>query len=365
MSSILHADYIVVGSGLTGATIARLLEDAGREVLVLERRTHVGGNVHDYLHPSGLRVHTYGPHYFRTGSQKIWRYVNRFGKFYEYKAEILSYVDGQYEHWPIVDSCITRFAGRHWAPGFTGVPKNFEEASLSMMPRLIYEKFILGYTQKQWGVSPQTLGVDLAKRYQVRSDGDFALSRHPHQGLPREGYGSLMKQMLNGIPVLTRTDYLENTGDFKPRKMLIFTGPIDEFFSFKLGRLKYRAQHRKHEFLPNVSYVQPAAQVNNPSEQSGPHIRTLEWKHLVPHDASKGIRGSVVTTETPYTPVDPDAYEYPFPDMANQELFRSYARLAAAIPALMICGRLGEYRYFDMDQAIGRAMTLARIILTR
>lgn len=128
---MLRADYLIVGSGLTGATIARLLADAGREVVVLERRSHVGGNVHDSVHPSGIRIHTHGPHYFRTGSERIWQFVKRFGDFYEYRAELLTLIDGRNEHWPVLKSCVDRLAGTDWVPAFRGAPSNFEEASLS------------------------------------------------------------------------------------------------------------------------------------------------------------------------------------------------------------------------------------------
>ena len=134
-------DVLVVGSGLTGTVIARTLADAGRSVLVLERRAYQGGNVHDHYHPSGIRIHTYGPHYFRTNDDDLWSFVNRFSSFYPYEACLKSWVDGRYENWPIAASYIRRSVGPGWEPEFHGEPKNFEEASLSIMPRLIYEKF--------------------------------------------------------------------------------------------------------------------------------------------------------------------------------------------------------------------------------
>lgn len=353
------ADYIIVGSGLTGATIARELHDAGREVVVLERRNHVGGNVHDHAHPSGIRIHTYGPHYFRTSSDELWEFVNRFASFYPYEAALKSFVDGRHENWPIAGSYIRRAVGEHWGPAFQGTPSNFEEASLALMPRLIYEKFVKGYSEKQWGVPARSLSASLARRFDVRLDDEPRLMRHKHQGLPVDGYAGLMLSMLRGIPVMTHVDYLRCRGDVEARQGLIFTGPIDEYFGFDLGRLVYRGQRREHRYLPDQESVQPCGQVNNPDPATGPHIRTLEWKHMMPEAFARGIRGTVLTTETTYTPDEPDRYEYPFPDEANAELYRRYRERADAIPGLLVCGRLGEYRYYDMDQAIARARLLA------
>lgn len=359
----MRVDYLIVGAGLTGATMARSLADAGREALLVDRRPHVGGNVHDFADPSGIRIHAYGPHYFRTNSEEIWQYVTRFGSFYKYEAALKSLVDGQYENWPIAASYIRRTIGQSWKPEFSGEPRNFAEASLSMMPRHVYEKFVEGYTEKQWGVPAASLSASLAKRFDVREDDEPRLMRHKHQGIPVAGYSSWMRNMLHGLPVILSYDYLKNRDSIKVGKMLIFTGPIDEYYDFDLGRLHYRGQEREHTYFPDADYLQPCGQVNNPSPRSGLHIRTLEWKHMMQPEYASRIRGTVLTRETTVTPTDPDRYEYPFPDKANSDLYRAYAARGAGNPSVLICGRLGEYRYFDMDQAIGRAMQLARGIL--
>jgi UDP-galactopyranose mutase len=359
----MQVDYLVVGSGLTGATIARLLHDAGREVLVVERRAHLGSNVHDHVHPSGIRVHTYGPHYFRTSSARIWAFVKRFATFYEYVACLKSYVDHEYENWPVNSSYMAKAIGKAWQPAFQGQPTNFEEASLQMMPALVYHKFVKHYTEKQWGVPAHLLSPELATRFDVRADDDPRLKCHPYQGIPSEGYTSFMNKLLAGIPTWLNYDYLQQRSALKARKQIIFTGPIDEFFGFDLGKLKYRAQQRTEEYLANTDFFQPCGQVNNPGALNGSHIRTLEWKHMMPPTQTTGIKGTVITRETPFTPVDPNHYEYPFPDTVSQSLYRAYRRRAEAIPNLCICGRLGEYRYYDMDQAIARAMVLAQRLL--
>jgi len=360
---MLSADYVVVGSGLTGATLARLLADAGREVLVMERRSHVGGNVHDHLHPSGIRIHTYGPHYFRAHSEKIWQFVNRFARFHPYEAVVKSCVDGRLENWPVTRGYIRRAVGAAWQPEFKGVPTNFEEACLRMMPRLVYEKFVKGYTEKQWGVPARTLAPSLAARFEVRRDGDLRLKTHKHQGIPAEGYAAFMQRILEGLPVMPDLDYLRHRDQVRARRRLVFTGPIDEFFDFDLGHLRYRAQTREHEYLPEAGFAQAVGQINYPSPEDGRHIRTLEWKHMMSRDRVSQISGTVITRETPRDSREAGEHEYPFPDAANASLYQAYAKRAAAIPGLLVCGRLGEYRYYDMDQAIGRAMVLAQRVL--
>jgi len=356
----METDFLIVGSGLTGAVIARTLVDAGRRVQVVDRRSHAGGNVHDHRHASGVRIHTYGPHYFRTNDEGLWAFVNRFSSFYPYEAALKSWVDGRYENWPIAGSYIRRTVGEGWRPEFVGKPTNFEEAALALMPRLIYEKFVKGYSEKQWGVPARSLSADLVKRFDVRQDDEPRLMRHKYQGIPARGYAGLMTAMLDGIPLTLGCDYLRHRNDWQVKCATVFTGPIDEYFGFDLGRLAYRGQRRVHEYREDVDWVQPCGQVNNPDVGNGPHIRTLEWKHMMPREEAAAIRGTVLTREVTVTPQDPNDFEYPFPDEANARLYRAYRERADAVPGLLVCGRLGEYRYYDMDQAIARAQMLAR-----
>lgn len=357
------ADYVVVGTGLTGGTIARLLHDAGREVALVDRRDHVGGNVHDHRHSSGIRVHTYGPHYFRTGSEEIWQFVRRFAEFDRFSAVVRSWVDGAAEAWPVTASYLRRVAGPAWRPAFTGEPANFEEASLALMPEPIYRKFVQGYSEKMWGVPARELEASLARRFEVREDDDPRLMRHPHQGLPRDGYAAFMERLLAGIPLTLGLDYLGARDAVRARKLLIYTGSIDEYYGFDLGRLRYRAQRREHVYHPDRAWALPCGQLNNPARENGDHVRTLEWKHLMPEAARVGIRGTLLTREYPFTPSDPRDNEYPFPSAADRMLYERYRARAEADPRVLIGGRLGEYRYYDMDQAIGRALLLARRIL--
>jgi UDP-galactopyranose mutase len=358
-------DVLVIGSGLTGATIARLLRDNGFSVMVLERRSHPGGNVHDQRHASGIPVHTYGPHYFRTSSERIWRFVNRFSAFRPFAAQLKTVVDGRLEDWPVTAEYLERTLGAAWGPDFSGEPGDFEQATLAQMPRPIYEKFVRGYTEKQWGVPAASLSAGLAGRFEVRSGPDRRLKTSTFQGLPERGYAAFMQSLLRDIPVRTGIDYLRHRGEFTARALTVFTGAIDELFGFDLGRLRYRAQAREHLWLDGLPFKHPVVQVNYPSPASGRFVREIEWKHMMTSAEASRIAGTLITREYPYTPGDPDAFEYPFPDEANRLLYAKYAERAAAIEGLLVCGRLGEYRYYDMDQAIGRAMALVEKTISK
>lgn len=360
----MNVDYLIVGAGLTGAVIARALADAGREVVVVDRRSHMGGNVHDHAHCSGIRIHTYGPHYFRTSCDRIWEWASRFGEFYAYEAAVLSDVNGDHVAWPLHSSYIEERCGAGWRPDVSGTPGNLEQAALSLMPRMVYDTFVKEYNEKQWGVSCTDLSPSLCSRFNVRTDGDARLTPHAkHQGIPVDGYAAWTRKMFEGIPVMLNVDYLKRRGDFTARKHLVFTGPIDEFFGFDIGRLEYRGQRRHHTYHPDANYVQRRGQVNNPLHSGGTHVRTLEWKHMMKPDFANRIKGSVTTTETPFSPENPNEYEYPFPDEKNSALMRRYRDRAASVDGLTVAGRLGEYRYYDMDQAIGRSMKIAQEIL--
>lgn len=356
-----RVDYLIVGAGLTGSVIARILADHGRDVAIFERRPHLGGNVHDHTHESGILVHTYGPHFFRTSSERVWDFVRRFGSFRPYTLRLLTAVDGRCEPWPLTASALRRVGVEDVPRPLTTPPESFEDACLAKMPRTIYERFVRGYTEKQWGVPARFLDPRLARRIEVRADEDDRLKRSRYQGLPVEGYASLMRKMVDGIPVRTGVDYLEARGEIRPHVLIVYTGAIDAWFGYDLGRLAYRGQRREHEYRPSEDFALPGAVVNNPG--AGDHVRTIEWKHLMaPADASR-IRGTLLTREIPWSPSDRDGFEYPFQDATNRALYERYGARAEATPGLLVCGRLGEYRYYDMDQAIGRAMTLATRIL--
>lgn len=314
--------FTIVGSGLTGAVIARRLHERGEKVIVLERREEIGGNVADYQ-VDGTFIHRYGPHLFRTNSQRIWDFVNRFTTFTEYKHRVHTLAAGEIRPWPCAVS----------KPAFMGVPQNFEEACLAQMSRVSYEKFVKGYTEKQWGCDAKSLSPSLCKRIEPNDTG-YLFPNHKYQGIPTWGYSAMVGNMLRGIEVKVNTPW-----DGSKHHHLIFTGGIDAYYNYDLGKLRYRSQRRVLE--PGRAFC---AQLNY-ADASEPRIRTIGWSHIT------GGRSDLVTHETPQE----GGEEYPYPDDENAQL---YAEYAARPTKAIICGRLGEYRYLDMDQAIGRALKI-------
>lgn len=366
---------LIVGAGLTGATIARTLADAGVSVEVVEKRDRVGGNCADYLHEAGCYVNFYGPHYFRTNDVRIWEWANRFADFYPYEARLKTWVDGKYEDWPIQEEYVLRVTNqlrggsRDWCPFYNDAEGviNFEDMCLTKMPYAVYQKVVEPYTRKQWGCDPKTLDAALAARVEVRTDGDTRLKKCKYQGLPRGGYTAWITKMLEGIKVHTGVDWMTPgqpvaTFSLIGDMTLVYTGPIDALFGYDLGRLKYRGQRRQTEWFNGLvsPFIFPAMQINTPTSNDR-KIRVIEWKHAAEHPDK--VKGTVLTEELPYTPEDPEHYEYPFPDRINRDLAAQYLDRAAAIPGLVCAGRLGTYRYFDMDQAIAHGLTVANKIL--
>jgi UDP-galactopyranose mutase len=360
----LRADYVVVGSGLTGATIARALADAGRNVIVIEARNRVGGNVADSMHHSGIRYNLFGPHYFRTSSDRIRDFALRFSEFYPFSAKIMSQVGAEFFHWPLHRRDFDRFAGKKAAVSQLSSPvtSNFETEMLRMVPAAVYETFIAGYSQKQWGVHPSALDADLAKRIEIRDDGDTRLSKALFQALPVGGFSAWVQSMLMGIEVRLSSDFHAIRPDVTWRKKLIYTGPIDRYFGFSLGRLPYRTQHRSTVFMAGIGSIYPCGQINLPLISEGDHVRTIEWRHMLAPSQGRPD-GTLLTVETPSNAADWKEAEYPFPSQSARALYQRYSDLAKAESSVLFCGRLGEYRYLDMDQAIARAMMVADRIL--
>lgn len=351
-------DFLIVGAGLTGATIARLLHDAGKKVLVIDRRGHLAGNLYDTVQGS-LMVHMYGPHYFRTSNKAVWDFVNRFSKWYPFAAVVKTKYAGKTIPWPITKEWVTSVAGEGWEkalPTGTNSPLSLEEQCLQVYPKEIYEALIACYNVKQWGIQPTELLPSLGSRFSLRSEAQGPnLSLKRYQGLPLYGYTDFIRQLLDGgIDLELSTPY--NPGIYDADHT-IYTGPIDEFFEFKLGRLEYRAQER---FCGPLEQKLETVQLNTPTYEDGHSIRTIEWGHL---QKDGYVGGGLATREFPYSPDNPNDYEYPVPTEKNQKLYAAYAQAAALQKNVTICGRLGLYSYLDMDVAIEQAMEVTERLI--
>lgn len=340
--------YLVVGAGLSGLTIARCLHDAGKGVLVIEASGRPGGLVWTDTHmPSGRRYDTHGPHYLRTNSESVWRFLQRFTALRPWAAHVSTYVAGRLYPWPLDPDSLAEF-GEIEPPRHTG---DFESACLAKMPRAAYETFVAPYTRKQWGCPPRILPTALAGRIDQAVPGDRRLKTHRFQGLPVSGYDTMIWRMLDGIPIEFGHEF--QLGDARPGQVVIYTGSLDDLFGHCFGRLPYRSQRRRLVWLDYEQQMFPTPQVNFPRPEEGPQVRVIEWRHIYP-----GGRGALLTFEEPQD----GGREYPFPGAHLSEAYAKYAALAAeagVIPA----GRLGLGRYLDMDQAVAAGMCLARRLL--
>ena len=342
-------DFVIVGAGLSGATVARVLTDAGKKVLVVERRKVVGGNCRDSRHRSGIMFNLHGPHYFRTNSERIWKFANRFANFRPWAAEVMIRVDYKLRPWPLRREDIGDFVEK------TRLSTNFEEAMLAQLPRELYASHVCGYTQKQWGTDPRNLDTSLAGRVDIRADSDDRrLKTHKFQGLPVGGYTHWIMSMLDGIDVRCDQD---GRGYLHEAPRVVYTGSIDEFFAHRLGHLRYRTQRREYMYRADVAQYQPCVQVNLPADNTRA-IRVIEWKHMIAPDKRPKF-GTLLTWEYPGNAVSPDENEYPYPDARNRSLYFGYTELAQRYPNVTFVGRLGRYQYLDMDQAIGAALKTA------
>ncbi|MCZ7603309.1 MAG: UDP-galactopyranose mutase [Melioribacteraceae bacterium] len=355
----MKTEYLIIGSGLTGSVLARSLTDIGKKVIVLERRDHIAGNIYDYYHKSGIRLNKYGPHYFRTNSEKVWKFVNRFSEFYKFEAKLKTFSNSQLFNWPLHEQDFKRIVDDKFVYSFDGEATNFEEASLKMMPSLIYEKFVKGYTKKQWAVDPKQLSKDLAKRFDIRINNDIRLMDHKYQGLPVNGFTALISKMLEGIPVILNCDFLKNRDQFQYSK-LIYTGSIDEYYNSKFGKLRYRTQKRIDKYFSEFDSFQNCEQVNYPGEEYE-YVRILEWKYMLPQNFREKISGTLITYEIPQNPSSSWENEYPFPSYIDQEIYKKYEK-ENTDNNIIFCGRLGKYKYYDMDIAISEAFKIFRQI---
>ncbi|HEY6234805.1 MAG TPA: UDP-galactopyranose mutase [Candidatus Elarobacter sp.] len=353
-------DYLVVGAGLAGSTLAeRLASQLGASVLVIDKRPHVAGNTHDPLDENGLRYHRYGPHIFHTNAQHVVDYLGAFTRWLPYEHRVLARVDGELVPIPINRTTINRLYDLDLDP--SGVEaflaaraeppariENSEHAIVARVGRELYETFFRGYTRKQWGLDPSELDATVCGRIPTRTGDDDRYFTDAFQAMPAGGFTAMVSAMLAHprIEVVTDCDFASIT-DRARFDHVIYTGPIDEYFDYKFGRLPYRSLRFELE-TRDVAWVQPVGCVNEP-DASVPFTRTTEYKHLTGQQHAKTILGR----EYPCAEGDP---YYPIPRPDNRELYRKYATLAAAQRHVTFVGRLAEYKYFNMDQVVASAL---------
>ncbi|MCL4766086.1 MAG: UDP-galactopyranose mutase [Hyphomicrobiaceae bacterium] len=358
-------DWLIVGAGFAGSVLAeRIASQRGEKVLIIDRRAHAGGNAYDRYDDAGILIHQYGPHIFHTNSEMIFFYLSQFTKWRFYEHRVLARVDGQLVPIPINLDTVNRLYGlsldssgleRFFAERAERIAeiRTSEDVVVSKVGRELYEKFFRGYTRKQWGIDASHLDRTVTARVPVRTNRDDRYFTDVFQFMPKRGYTALFERMLShpNIKIMLCTDYRE-IRSVVPHRRVIFTGPIDEFFDFRFGKLPYRSLRFEHLTLDRA-WHQPVAVVNHP--QSEPFTRVTEYKHLT------GQRHSRTSLTYEYPSDHGDPY-YPVPQPQNAVLFKRYEELARKRSDVWFVGRLATYRYYNMDQVVGQALaTFKRI----
>lgn len=354
-------DYMIVGAGFAGSVLAeRLASEANKKVLVVEQRDHIGGNAYDYFNHNGILVHKYGPHIFHTNSKKVFDYLSQFTLWRPYEHRVLASVDGQLVPLPINTTTINTLYGLHLSceqvETFYSAKaekvdqiRTSEDVVVSKVGRELYEKFFKGYTRKQWDLDPSELDASVASRVPVRANKDDRYFTDSYQAMPSHGYTKMFRNMLShpNIKVMLNADYKEIV-DIIPYQRMIYTGPIDSFFDYCYGKLPYRSIEFKFDTL-DMEVFQPTGTVNYPNEHA--YTRTTEFKYLT------GQRHSKTTIVYEYPTADGDPY-YPIPRPENAELYKKYKALADSMTNTFFTGRLGTYKYYNMDQVVAQSLTL-------
>lgn len=359
-----HFDTLVVGAGFAGAVMAERLASQGQRVLIVDRRPHIGGNAHDRYDAAGILMHLYGPHIFHTNSADIFKYLSVFTQWRPYEHRVLADVDGQLVPMPINRTTINALYGagltsdeaaEAWlAERAESVERirTSEDVVVNAIGRELYEKFFRGYTRKQWGLDPSELDKSVTSRVPTRTGTDDRYFTDAFQAMPLQGYTHMFENMLDhdNIRIETGVEYREVVREV-PHDHLVFTGPVDEFFDHRFGELPYRSLRFRHETLDQPQF-QSVATVNYPDEAT-PWTRITEYKHLTGQAHPK----TTITYEHPSADGDP---YYPVPKAENQALFKRYEALARARSDVTFVGRLATYRYYNMDQVVGQALSAFR-----
>lgn len=354
-------DYLIVGAGFAGSTLAeRLATQLNKKVLLVDKRNHIGGNAYDKYDEAGVLIHLYGPHIFHTNSRQVFDYLSHFTKWRAYQHRVLASVDGQLVPMPINLDTINTLYGLKLSSAqldewFASVAekceqiRTSEDVVVSKVGRELYEKFFRGYTRKQWGIDPSELDASVTARVPTRTNRDSRYFTDSYQAMPLHGYTRMFENMLahENIKIMLNTDYKEVT-DFIPFRKMIYTGPVDEYFEFRYGKLPYRSLRFEFE-THNKKVYQTAPVINYPNDYA--YTRVTEFKYLTGQEHDK----TTLVYEHPQDEGDP---YYPVPRQENAELYRKYAKLAEDTPNVHFAGRLATYKYYNMDQVVAQALTL-------
>ncbi|MCC3157691.1 UDP-galactopyranose mutase [Hymenobacter sp. 15J16-1T3B] len=354
-------DYLIVGAGFAGSVLAeRLATRSNKKVLIIDKRNHIGGNAYDHYNEDGILVHKYGPHIFHTNSKDVFEYLSNFTDWRPYEHWVLASVDGQHVPIPINLDTINKLYGTNmtsfevdafFESQAEEVPviKTSEDVVVSKVGRELYEKFFRNYTRKQWGLDPSELDKSVTSRVPTRTNRDRRYFTDTYQAMPLHGYTKMFEKMLDhpNIKIMLNVDYHEIVNVI-PFKEMIFTGPVDEYFDFKFGKLPYRSLEFKHETLNKEQHLE-APVVNYPNEHL--YTRITEFKALTGQQHPK----TSLVYEFPRAEGDP---YYPIPKPENAELYNKYKKLADETPNVHFVGRLATYKYYNMDQVVAQALTL-------
>ena len=360
-------DYLIVGSGLFGATIAQQLKNKGRSVLVIDKRSNIAGNVYTE-DVEGIHVHKYGAHIFHTNNKAVWDYVQQFATFNRftnspvanYKGELYSLPFNMYtfnKMWGVITPEEAAAKIEEQRKEITGEPMNLEEQAISLVGRDIYEKLIKGYTEKQWGRPCNQLPAFIIKRLPVRLTFDNNYFNALYQGIPVGGYTKMVEKMLEGIEVKLNTDYLEQKDYWDSQaEKVIYTGPIDAYYNYSLGNLEYRSVRFETELLDQPNFQGNAAV--NYTDSKTPWTRIIEhkWFEFGKDENGRDLPKTVISREYSSEWKPGDEPFYPINDQENSKRYSLYMDLAKEIPDVFFGGRLGTYKYYDMDQVIARAL---------
>ena len=358
-------DYLIVGAGLFGSTFAHEMTKLGKKCLVVDRRQHIGGNIYCEK-VNGINVHKYGAHIFHTSNKKIWEYVNQFAEFNNYVNSPIANYHGELYNMPFNMNTFTKLWGvvtpkeamekiESQKSILNGKePQNLEEQAISLVGEDIYRKLVKEYTEKQWGRDCKELPAFIIKRLPVRFTFNNNYFNDPYQGIPIGGYNVIIEKMLEGSDVKLGVDYLKEKEKYDSMaKKVLFTGMIDEYFNYNLGNLEYRTLRFENEVLEDVDNYQGVAVMNFTSHEQK-YTRIIEHKHFEFNDC----KGTVITKEYPSAWKLGDEAYYPVNDDRNSNLYKEYEELAKKEKNVLFGGRLGQYKYYDMDKVIDAALDM-------